>query len=67
MLSTRVASLFAIAVVLMLGTTAEAEGKKRCIQCFAPPTCPPCDKGWHCQIIPASCDDCGSGFCERNI
>ncbi|KAG0004477.1 hypothetical protein BGZ65_000285 [Modicella reniformis] len=54
-------------------TTPISEGKKvilkvkgeHCIQCFAPPMCPPCGKDEKCVIIPATCNDCGSGSCER--
>ncbi|KAF9099639.1 hypothetical protein BGX29_007023 [Mortierella sp. GBA35] len=59
---------FLLAALIMLGATVDAEKAKpnRCIQCFAPPMCPqecPTAKDG-CKIIPASCDDCGSGYCD---
>ncbi|KAF9549755.1 hypothetical protein EC957_002820 [Mortierella hygrophila] len=56
---------FFLAVLVMLGASVDAAPAttKRCIQCFAPPTCPPCNKDQVCKIIPASCHDCGSGEC----
>ncbi|KAF9347191.1 hypothetical protein BGX34_003319, partial [Mortierella sp. NVP85] len=57
----------AAAAMLVLGTAVNAAPAKgeRCIQCFAPPMCPPCASNEKCVIIPATCNDCGSGHCEK--
>ncbi|KAF9926721.1 hypothetical protein FBU30_003753 [Linnemannia zychae] len=52
-----------LAAMVMLSASADAAPKARCVQCFAPPTCPPCATTEKCVIIPATCDDCGSGYC----
>ncbi|CAO3563332.1 unnamed protein product [Mortierella alpina] len=36
-----------------------------CIQCFAPPQCPPCAADETCVIVPADCRSCGSGTCTK--
>ncbi|KAK3846070.1 MAG: hypothetical protein J3R72DRAFT_435222 [Linnemannia gamsii] len=58
---------FFLAVLVMLGASsvdaAPAKGNN-CIQCFAPPKCPPsCPLGQKCHLIEASCHSCGSGEC----
>ncbi|KAI7824342.1 hypothetical protein BC939DRAFT_450099 [Gamsiella multidivaricata] len=68
MLATKVFQpIFLVVAALFLFNTIEAAPKKtkECIQCFAPPMCPPCSCGYECVIIPPSCHDCGEGFCRK--
>ncbi|KAI8352707.1 hypothetical protein B0O80DRAFT_81337 [Mortierella sp. GBAus27b] len=44
---------------------ADAKKVKGCIKCFAPPMCPPCEADEECVLVPATCNDCGSGFCKK--
>ncbi|KAG0043411.1 hypothetical protein BGZ83_011448 [Gryganskiella cystojenkinii] len=70
MLSTRVASIVALAIVLVMGVSQAAPSVKSqaCVMCMGPQEClEPCAEGFYCHVYPHTCTACGNAVCEPNV